>query len=61
MVQNSEQAKHLTDAASVAAIAFAWLGVFSTVLTILATGAALIWTCIRIYETKTVQAWLRRK
>lgn len=30
-----------------------WLPAVSTVLTI-------IWVCIRIYETKTVQRWLHR-
>lgn len=58
MTNNTEQIKHVADAASVATVAAAWLGLFSTVLTILATGAALLWTCIRIYETRTVQKWL---
>lgn len=61
MIQQGEQFKHLADAASITTVIAAWLGVFSTALTIIATAAALVWTCIRIFETKTVQDWLDRK
>ena len=61
MVQNPEQGKHLADAASITTVIAAWLGVFSTVLTIMATAATFVWFLIRIYETKTVQDWLNRR
>jgi hypothetical protein len=61
MVQQTDQVKHLADAAAYGTVFAAWLGVFSTALTIIATIAAIVWTCIRIYETQTVQDWLRKK
>ncbi len=60
MVQQGEQLKHLADAASIGTVFAAWLGVFSTGLTVLATLLAIAWTGIRIYETDTVQKWLKR-
>lgn len=53
----NDHAKHILDGASVAAAVaslFAWLPP-------LAAFASLVWTCIRIYETKTVQRWLGRQ
>jgi hypothetical protein len=61
MVQQTDQVKHLADAAAYGTVFAAWLGVFSTALTIIATIAAIVWTCIRKYETQTVQDWLRKK
>lgn len=52
-----EYTKHVIDAASVGA-AFAALAGW---LPSIAAAASLVWTCIRIYETKTVQGWLRPK
>lgn len=49
------------DGAAVVGVVSAWLGVLSTGLTILATLAGLIWWGIRIYETETVQRWLKKR
>lgn len=52
----NEQVKHVLDGVSVAAAVatfFAWLPP-------LAALASLVWTLIRIYETRTVQGWLTR-
>lgn len=51
-----EHIKHLLDGASLAA-AFA---AFLAWLPPAAAFASLVWTCIRIYETKTVGRWLGR-
>lgn len=61
MVQQGEQAKQLADVAAYGSVAAAWLGAFSTGLTIIATLFAIVWTGIRIYETTTVQKWLKRR
>lgn len=50
----NEHTKHLLDGASVAAAFasfFAWLPPLAALLSI-------VWTCIRIYETATVQRWI---
>lgn len=36
------------------------IGALTGWLTPIAALASLIWTCIRIYETKTVQSWLKK-
>ena len=51
-----DDVKHIIDAASVGA-AFAALAGW---LPVAAAAASLIWTVIRIYETKTVQAWINK-
>jgi len=53
---NSEHTKHFLDAASISA-AFASLAGW---LPAIAALASVVWSCIRIYETKTVQGWLGR-
>lgn len=53
----SEQTKHAVDALSVATVLAsltAWLPPIAALISI-------IWGCIRIYETRTVQNWLGRK
>jgi hypothetical protein len=50
----SEATKHLVDAASALTV----LGTLAQVLPPLAALFTIIWTCIRIYETRTVQKWL---
>ncbi len=57
MIQHSEQAKHVVDGISVTAVAGALVGL----LPALAAGFTVVWTGIRIYETKTVQRWLRKR
>jgi len=51
-----EHTKHLIDGASVATVMgtlMSWLPAIAALFTIL-------WTAIRIYETKTVQRWLKK-
>ena len=37
------------------------LGALAGWLPAIAALASLVWTCIRIYETKTVQGWIKRR
>ena len=53
----SEVAKFAVDAASI----FTVIGTLSNMLPSIAALLSAIWSLIRIYETKTVQAWLRGK
>ena len=50
----SEGTKHIIDAASVATV----LGTLVEMLPSVAALFTIVWTCIRIYETKTVQGLL---
>lgn len=53
----SESAKHLGDALSVVTVLAtlaAWLPPLAALFTI-------VWTSIRIYETKTFQSWIGKK
>ena len=49
-----EATKHLIDFASIATV----LGTLVDILPALAAIFTIVWTAIRIYETKTVQGWL---
>ena len=51
-----EASKHIIDAISVATV----LGTLIEMLPSIAAGLSIIWSVIRIYETKTVQGWLGR-
>jgi hypothetical protein len=51
-----EGLKHLLDALSVGTM----LGTLFQMLPNIAALITIIWTAIRIYETKTVQGWLNR-
>ena len=51
-----EQLKHVGDALSIGTI----VGTLAGWLPALSALAALIWSCIRIYETQTVQGWIAR-
>lgn len=53
----SEGTKHLIDAASIATV----LGTLVEMLPSVAALFTIVWTCIRIYETKTVQELLGKK
>lgn len=53
----SEQSKHVIDGLSVATV----LGALTQWLPPLAALFTIVWTAIRIWETKTVQGWLGRK
>jgi len=52
-----ESTKHLLDATSI----FTAIGTLLSWLPQIAALITIIWTGIRIYETKTVQAWLWRR
>jgi hypothetical protein len=52
-----EATKHLIDFASIATV----LGTLADMLPAIAAIFTIVWTAIRIYETKTVQGWLGRK
>lgn len=48
--------KHVVDAASIGAV----IATLAGWLPQIAALASLVWTVIRIYETDTVQGWIRR-
>jgi hypothetical protein len=52
-----ESTKHLLDATSI----FTAVGTLFSWLPHLAALFTIIWTGIRIYETKSVQSWLRKR
>jgi hypothetical protein len=52
-----EPTKNLVDAASFATV----LGTIAGILPALAAIFTIIWTCIRIYESRTVQEYLEKK
>ena len=51
-----EATKHILDFASIATV----LGTLADMLPAIAAIFTIVWTTIRIYETKTVQRWLGR-
>ena len=51
---NVEHAKQVVDGLSMATV----VGTLVDVLPAVAAGFTIVWTCIRIYETKTMQRWL---
>ena len=53
----NEHTKHMIDWTSIGVV----LGTLMNFLPAVAALASLIWTCIRIYETKTVQEWLKAR
>lgn len=58
-MEHQEQIKHLFDAFSISAVVGTIIGMLPAIAAIL----SIVWTVIRIYETKTVQKFLanRRK
>lgn len=52
----NEHTKHVIDWTSIG-IAF---GSLLQLLPSIAAALSIVWSCIRIYETKTVQAWLKK-
>jgi hypothetical protein len=52
-----EASKHILDFASVVTV----LGTLADLLPAIAAIFTIVWTAIRIYETKTVQGWLGNK
>jgi TctA family transporter len=57
MNQLQEAEKHLLDAAAIGA----WIGALAGWLPVIAAALSIVWTVIRILETRTVQRWLRRQ
>lgn len=53
----NEHTKHVIDWASIATV----LGTLANILPAMAALWTIVWTTIRIYETKTVQSWLKKK
>ena len=53
----SESTKHAVDAVSIVTV----VGTLAQWLPAIAALFTIIWTCFRIYETKTVQGWLGKK
>jgi hypothetical protein len=53
----SESVKHVADAVSVVTV----LGTLAEILPAVAALFTIVWTGFRIYETKTVQGWLKKK
>jgi hypothetical protein len=53
----NEHTKHVIDGASIATV----LGTLANILPAMAALFTVVWTAIRIYETKTVQSWLTKK
>ena len=56
MNEHHETAKHLVDFVSVATV----LGTLTSMLPAIAALFSIIWSIIRIWETKTVQGWFGR-
>ena len=53
----SEGTKHVLDGLSVITV----LGALVNILPAIAAAFTIVWTGIRIYETDTVQGWIKRK
>lgn len=57
MAQHSvEGVKHVTDAISIVTV----IGTLAEILPALAALFSIVWSCFRIYETETVQKWLKK-
>jgi hypothetical protein len=53
----TETVKHVADGLSVVTV----IGTLANVLPAVAALFTIVWTGFRIYETKTVQGWLKKK
>ena len=53
----NEHTKHIIDGASIATV----MGTLMNWLPAVAALFSIVWTTIRIYETRTVQNWLKKK
>ena len=51
----------LANAISGGAILASWVGLLPTIMTVIASGVALIWYAIQIYESETVKKWRKRR
>ena len=61
MQRASEGVKFLGDATSIAAWVSVLAGALTDVVGLLAAIASLVWACVRLYETRTVQKWLESR
>lgn len=52
----NDHTKHIIDGASIATV----MGTLMNWLPAVAALFSIVWTAIRIYETKTVQGWLKK-
>lgn len=52
-----ETEKHILDIAAIGA----WIGALAGWLPAIAAALSIVWTVIRICETRTVQRWVRRQ
>ena len=57
MSEHQDTMKHLVDGLSLATV----VGTLVDLLPAIAAIFTIIWTAIRIYETKTVQGWIKGK
>ena len=57
LTEINEHTKHVIDWASIVTV----LGTLANILPAMAALWTIVWTTIRIYETKTVQSWLKKK
>jgi len=57
LTEINEHTKHIIDWASIVTV----LGTLANILPAMAALWTIVWTTIRIYETKTVQSWLKKK
>ena len=57
LINMDEASKHIIDFASVLTV----LGTLADMLPAIAAVFTIVWTAIRIYETKTVQGWMGKK
>jgi hypothetical protein len=57
MTEHHETAKHIVDALSIITV----MGTLADALPAIAALFTIVWTAIRIYETRTVQRWLRKE
>lgn len=60
MIDPAAHAKTLTASADIVSLG-ALLGVWLGLLPYLAAGVAMVWYVLQIYESSTVQGWLRRR
>jgi len=56
-INMDEASKHIVDALSIVTV----LGTLADMLPSIAALFTIVWTSIRIYETKTVQGWIGKK
>ena len=57
MTEHQDTVKHAVDALSIVTV----LGTLVNILPSIAALFTIVWTAIRIYETRTVQGWLNKK